>query len=72
MCELWMEPPILETRAKGLGFDDLCRSCEKDGDPLTRPAKEIKEIYTITDTKYQNGLLKQIIATTKLTHLRSN
>ena len=28
--------------------------------------------YTIMDTRYQNGLHKQIIATPKLTHIRSN
>ena len=33
--------------------------------------KKILQNYTITDTNYQNGLHKQIMATPKLTHIRS-
>ena len=50
---------------KDLSFDDLAGPVKKkNGDPGTRPA--------ITDTKYQTDLHKQIIATKKLTHFRSN
>ena len=38
----------------------------------SRSAKASLTNYTITDTKYQNGLRKQIIATPKLTLIRSN
>ena len=51
MCDLWMEPPILETtdlayfrEKKGFKFWWPCRSREIDGDPAARPAKPINKI----------------------------
>ena len=80
MCDLWMKTPILETETlpilekKGFKFGWPCRSRKKDGDPVTRQTNIINKIIQLRDTKYQNGLLiiKQIIATPKLTHSRSN
>ena len=54
---------------KELSFDDLAGPLKKK---FRSRNTARKTNYTITDTKYQNGLHKQIIATTKLTHLRSN
>ena len=71
-----MEPPILETimpsfrEKKDLSLEDLAGPVKMMAIPQHGPQKEKnQQKYTITDKNYQNGLHRQIIATTKLTHL---
>ena len=51
---------------KDLSFDDLARPVKKMAIPQHGPKKKLTK-YIITDTKCQDGLHKQIIATGKLT-----
>ena len=58
---------------KDLSLEDLAGPVKMMAIPQHGPQKKKTwQKYTITDKNYQNGLHKQIIATTKLTHLRSN
>ena len=71
ICEwnllFWRIDLAYVTEKNDFSFDDL-------GDPAKRlrPAKQINKIMQLWTQKYQNGLHKQIKATTKLTLLRSN
>ena len=70
-----MEPSVLDTSPclfqRKFSFDELADPLKKIAIPQHGPQNKLPN-YTIIDTKYQNGLRKQIIATAKLTHLRSN
>ena len=70
-----MEPSVLDTSPclfqRKFSFDELADPLKKIAIPQHGPQNKLPN-YTIMDTKYQNGLRKQIIATAKLTHLRSN
>ena len=52
---------------KNFSFDELADPVKKIAIPQHGPQNKLPN-YTIMDTKYQNGLRKQIIATAKLTH----
>ena len=57
--------PILNGNKKRSSFWWPSRSRKEAGDPSTRPAIQLRKI-TQLQTKYQDSLLKQIKATTKL------
>ena len=77
MGDLWMEPSILDTspylfkRKKNFSFDELADPVKKIAIPQHGRQNKLTKLYNYGQ-KYQNGLHKQIIATAKLTHLRSN
>ena len=59
-------------REKNFKFWWPCRSREINGDPATRPVKQINKIIQSRTQNIKTVLHKQIIATPRLTHSRSN
>ena len=62
------------TEKNDFSFDDLAGPVKNMAIPQHgfRPAKKINKFMQLRTQKYQNGLHKQVKATTKLTLLRSN
>ena len=65
--------PILEKKKKknDLSFDDLAGPEKKNGDPATQLEKQVTKSCNYGH-KISKRLHKQFMATTKVTHLRSN